>query len=139
MAKYARKQILHVLACCLLLMLCTASTLRKEKAQKSVYIFGLAASFNDSVVYYTDIRVVDSVALDANGFLPRRELYSYQLKNYLEFELKKPNYTCMVFFSENKKKLEKEATKVKNKYTKEMGITLQAISPDEFTFNKADE
>lgn len=83
----------------------------KDK-EKAVYAFGVAASFNDSIVYYTDIQVLDSVELDKNGFLPKRDLYTYQLKNYLEYNLKKPDYTCMIYFSETGK-VGKEAVKVK--------------------------
>lgn len=36
--------------------------------------FGVAASFNDTVVYFTDIQVLDSVKLDKGGFLPKRDL-----------------------------------------------------------------
>lgn len=103
-----------------------------------VYAFGVAASFNDSVVYCTEIQVLDSTALDKNGFLPKRDLYSYQLKNYLEYDLKKPDYTCMIYFSENKKKLEKEAVKVKAKYKKST-MVLQAITSDKFSFKKPEE
>lgn len=105
---------------------------------KPVYAFGVAASFNDSVVYCTEIQVLDSTALDKNGFLPKRDLYSYQLKNYLEYDLKKPDYTCMIYFSENKKKLEKEAVKVKAKYKKST-MVLQAITSDKFSFKKPEE
>lgn len=121
----------------IMLTFCMAFTMKK--GDKPVYVFGLAASFNDSIVYYTEIQVLDSVSLDKEGFLPRRELYSYQLKNYLEYELKKPNYTCMIYFSENKKKLEKEAIKVKANYQKTNSTTLQAIEPTQFTFKKAEE
>ena len=121
----------------IVLTFCMAFTMKK--GDKPVYVFGLAASFNDSIVYYTEIQVLDSVSLDKEGFLPRRELYSYQLKNYLEYELKKPNYTCMIYFSENKKKLEKEAVKVKANYQKSNSTTLQAIEPTQFTFKKAEE
>ena len=93
-------------AVALVFALCSAFTM-KDKG-KAVYAFGVAASFNDSIVYYTDIQVLDSIELDKNGFLPKRDLYTYQLKNYLEYNLKKPDYTCMIYFSENKKKLEKE-------------------------------
>ena len=103
------KHIKIVFAVMLVFTLCTAFTM---KSHKPVYAFGVAASFNDSVVYCTEIQVLDSTALDKNGFLPKRDLYSYQLKNYLEYDLKKPDYTCMIYFSENKKKLEKEAVKV---------------------------
>lgn len=121
----------------IMLTFCMAFTMKK--GDKPVYVFGLAASFNDSIIYYTEIQVLDSVSLDKEGFLPRRELYSYQLKNYLEYELKKPNYTCMIYFSENKKKLEKEAIKVKANYQKTNSTTLQAIEPTQFTFKKAEE
>ena len=103
-------------AVALVFALCSAFTMKDK--EKAVYAFGVAASFNDSIVYYTDIQVLDSVELDKNGFLPKRDLYTYQLKNYLEYNLKKPDYTCMIYFSENRKKLEKEAVKVKGKYKK---------------------
>ena len=93
----------------LLLTVCSAFTTKNK--EKSVYAFGMAASFNDSIVYYTEIQTLDSVRLDKNGFLPKRDLYAYQLKNYLEHSLGKPDYTCMVYFSENKKKLEKKLPK----------------------------
>ena len=96
-------------------------------------------AFNDSIVYYTDIQVLDSVELDKNGFLPKRDLYTYQLKNYLEYNLKKPDYTCMIYFSENKKKLEKEAVKVKGKYKKSKNMVLQVVKPEAFTFTKPQE
>lgn len=118
----------------LILMVGTASTMKKEKP---VYAFGIAASFNDSIVYYTEIQPLDSVQLK-KGFLPQRDQYSYQLKNYLEFERQKPNYTCMIYFSENKTKLDKEARKVMAKYKKSK-MKLEAISPELFSFKKPEE
>ena len=122
-------------AVALVFALCSAFTM---KSHKPVYAFGIAASFNDSVVYCTEIQVLDSTVLDKNGFLPKRDLYSYQLKNYLEYDLKKPDYTCMIYFSESKKKLEKEAVKVKAKYKKGT-MALQTIAPDKFSFKKPEE
>ena len=81
-------------AVALVFALCSAFTMKDK--EKAVYAFGVAASFNDSIVYYTDIQVLDSVELDKNGFLPKRDLYTYQLKNYLEYNLKKPDYTCLL-------------------------------------------
>ena len=34
-----------------------------------VYLYGFAASFNDSTVYFTDIQEVDSAVIDRSGFL----------------------------------------------------------------------
>ncbi|AVM53792.1 hypothetical protein C3V43_13210 [Bacteroides heparinolyticus] len=124
-------------AVALVFALCPAFTMKNK--EKAVYAFGVAASFNDSIVYYTEIQLLDSVELDKNGFLPKRELYTYQLKNYLEADFKKPDYTCMIYFSENKKKLEKEAAKVKGKYKKSTGLLLQGIEPSAFKFKKPQE
>jgi len=127
-----------MLAMCLAVIVCSSFTLKKAK-DKPVYAFGIAASFNDTIVYYTEIQVLDSVFLDKNGFLPERELYAYQLKNYLEYDLKKVDYTCMIYFSENKNKLLKDANKIKAKYKKSENIALLPIAASEFTFKKPEE
>lgn len=131
------KYVRILFAVTLAFVLCSAFT-HKDK-EKAVYAFGVAASFNDSTVYYTEIQVLDSVELDKNGFLPKRDLYTYQFKNHLEYDMNKPDYTCMIYFSENRAKLEKEATKLKSKYRKNKGIVLEAIVPAAFTFKKPQE
>ena len=140
---YNKKQIMKyvriLFAVALVFMVCSAFSFKKGKGEKAVYAFGVAASFNDTVVYFTDIQVLDSVKLDKGGFLPKRDLYTCQLKNYLEYDLKSLDYTCMIYFSENKKKLEKEAAKVKSKYKKNKTIVLMPIAPEAFRFKKPEE
>ena len=115
-------------------IICSSATMKSK--EKLVYVFGMAASFNDSIVYCTDIQVVDSVELDKSNFLPQRSDYAYQMKNYLANTYQKENYTCMIYFSENKKKLEKEAAKVKGQYKKAPGMVLQTLDASSFTFKK---
>ena len=98
--------------------------------------FGVSASFTDTVVYYTEIQLLDSVQLDKNGFLPQRDLYSYQLKNYLELEKNLSNRTCMIYFSENKVKLNKEMAKIVSQYKKNKSVTLREVKTTEFSFKK---
>lgn len=106
----------------------------KKDKQKNVYVFGVAASFNDSIVYFTDIQPLDSVQLDKKtDFLPDRSTYAYQLKNYVESRLSKNEYTCMIYFSESKAKLQKEVGKVKGKYKQDMVKTIEGSS---FKFEK---
>ncbi|WP_455591954.1 hypothetical protein [Bacteroides sp.] len=131
------KYVKILLAVAFVFTLCTAFTLKG--GHKPVYAFGVSASFTDTLVYYTEIQVLDSVSLDKNGFLPKRDLYSYQLKNYLELEKGLPNRTCMIYFSENKKKLSKEAVKVMNKYKKNKSVALQKINTGDFKFSKPEE
>ncbi|WP_044138642.1 hypothetical protein [Bacteroides oleiciplenus] len=135
------KYVRILFAVALVFMVCSAFSFKKGKGdkEKAVYAFGVAASFNDTVVYFTDIQALDSVKLDKNGFLPKRDLYTYQLKNYLEYDLRCLDYTCMIYFSENKKKLEKEAAKVKSKYKKNKTIVLMPVASEAFRFKKPEE
>lgn len=78
------------------LILCSAFSLKGNKT-KAVYIVGVSASFTDSLIYFTDIQLLDSVKLDNNKLLPQRSHYSYQLKNYLEGQEGLVNRTCFVY------------------------------------------
>ena len=120
----------------LLFTLCSAFSLKKGES-KPVYAFGVSASFNDSVVYYTDIQLLDSVELPKDGFLPNRDLYSYQLKNFIENGGMQQNTTSMIYFSEKKSQLEKEQTSLLGKYKKSKTVILQLIDADKFRFVKA--
>ena len=126
-----------VFSALLLFLVCSAFTMGGGK--KQVYAFGVSASFVDTVVYYTDIQVLDSVQLDKNSFLKGRELYSYQLKNYLENNKSLSNRTCMIYFSEDKKKLSKELNKLVSKYKKDKKTSVQLINSEDFKFTKPEE
>lgn len=125
-----------------MLMLTTASAFSKKSSDKekgkTVYAFGVSASFVDTVVYYTGIHVIDSVSLDKEGFLPTRELYSYQLKEFVEKEYAQKNSTSMIYFADKKKKIDKEYSKLMAKYKKSKDVTLKEIPADKFKFKKPD-
>ena len=75
-----------------LLLLCTVCTLTvmgineasaKRRQLSHIYMFGFSASFNDSIIYFTDIQTVDSAWIDDKTlFLQGRDIYSQQLKDY---------------------------------------------------------
>ena len=132
------KYVKILFAIALVFTMCSAFSLKKDHS-KPVYAFGISASFTDTVVYFTDIQILDSAKVSKEGFLSHRELYSYQLKNYLEDNQLQQNSTCMIYFSENKKKLEKEATKILNKYKKNNRMTVSLIDSDKFRFTKPEE
>ncbi len=79
-------------------------------------MFGVSASFNDSVVYITDIQLLDSAWVDEKtGFLLMRNEYSNQLRSF--FTAKgQLNRTCLVVFSEDRKKIQKKYEKMKKRY-----------------------
>ena len=125
------KYVKILFAIALVFTMCSAFSLKKDHS-KPVYAFGISASF-------TDIQILDSAKVSKEGFLAHRELYSYQLKNYLEDNQLQQNSTCMIYFSENRKKLEKEATKILNKYKKNNRMTVSRIDSDKFRFTKPEE
>jgi hypothetical protein len=119
-----------------IVMLCVLSSFTiSKKENKSVYAFGVSASFVDTVVYYTEVQVLDSAKLAKDGFLPKREAYSAQLKSYLESK-GDANRTCMIYFSESKNNITKEFEKLSDKYKKNKSISFKKIEKAEFQFKK---
>ena len=103
--------------------------------KKVVYAFGFAASFRDTLTFITEIQELDSVKLERQThFLPLRDLYSYQLKDYLETNLEKTNYTCMIFFNKKLKKLQKQMNKIKTEYSRSGNLNL--LETKDFRFTK---
>lgn len=92
------KYVRILFAVALVFMVCSAFSFKKGKEgkEKAVYAFGVAASFNDTVVYFTDIQVLDSVKLDKGGFLPKRDLYTYQLKNLSAGTCIYDSFACII-------------------------------------------
>jgi len=121
-----------------LLMVCSAFSLKGKKQENGMYMVGVSASFTDSLIYFTDIQYVDSVNLGKDKLLPLRQLYSEQLENYLENNLGLQDRTCFIYFDEKKAKLEKVIKKMKAKYQKEGKAILKETGAD-FKFTKAVE
>lgn len=132
------KYVKILFAIALVFTMCSAFSFKKDRS-KPVYAFGISASFTDSIVYFTDIQLLDSAKVSKEGFLAHRELYSYQLKNYLEDNRLQENSTCMIYFSENRNRLEKEATKILNKYKRGKNVIVSRIDSEKFRFKKPEE
>ena len=122
----------------LVLMVCSAFSLKGKNKGGGMYMAGVSASFTDSLIYFTDVQFVDSVVLDKNKLLPLRELYSEQLEDYLENNLGLKDRTCFIYFDKKKDKVEKEIKKMKAKYLKEGKSVLKEVGT-EFKFTKVVE
>ena len=97
-------------------LLPTMTAAKKSQAPQRVYMFGFAASFNDTIVHFTDIQAVDSVMLDSKtNFLQARSLYASMLGNYLT-EQQMPYRTCVIFYDRKINKLQKKYLKMKKLY-----------------------
>ena len=124
--------------------LLTASTLplsAKSTQVAKAYMFGFSASFNDSIVYFTDIQEVDSVWTNGKGrFLAGRNQYSYQLREYFTTKLGMARRTCVVVSSLKRKDVEKKYEKMKKQYmVKKAGkFDVRFLSAEDFRFEAVD-
>ena len=132
----------HTLAALMLLMamtmLCGSVSARKQPVPK-LYMFGVAASFTDTIVHFTSIQQIDSAWIDTKSkFLQDRQAYSYQLRDYLSQREQMNHRTCMVFYAMKKEKLEKKYQKMIRLYTKakdgKAHYDVRHLTPQQFKF-----
>ena len=127
------------------LLLCSgmATVSAKKQPVPRMYMFGLAASFTDTIVHITPIQELDSVWIDTkNNFLQERQEYSYQMRNYLN-EQQMAHRTCVVFYSQKKKSLEKKYEKIMRLYAKpgkdgQLHFDVRHLSESQFRFHTID-
>lgn len=113
---------------------------KRMKAPK-MYMFGFSASFQDSIVYMTDVQEVEGAWYDTKTeFLLGRQHYSYQLKDYLANDRQQPNRVCMVMFALTRKEAEKKFIKLRKEYTvKARGkYDVRYLTTSEFKFQAVD-
>lgn len=121
---------------------CTTAEAKKVQVPK-MYMFGMAASFTDTIVYFTSVQELDSVWIEKKKkFLQARQLYSYQLRDYLANTKQMPHRTCIVYAHKNKKKVEKKFLKMRKLYMpskkQHQGFDIRQLSNDDFKFKVID-
>jgi hypothetical protein len=129
----------HVIGAALTVLLALSYTAAQAKnvVEKKAYMFGFSASFNDSIVYFTNIQEVDSVWFtQKKSMLAGRSHYSNQLREYCNDKLNQPKRTCIVVGSKKLKKVEKKYEKMKKMYTQSKKTTydVRFIPEEDFKF-----
>ncbi len=132
---------LLVIAVCLVTGLSASA---KKMPVPKMYMFGMAASFTDTIVHFTSIQQIDSAWIDTkNNFLQSRSDYSSQLRDYLAQKLEMPQRTCIVVYNKNPKKLEKKYAKMKRLYTAQKKgarhFDVRFVEESDFHFRTIDE
>ena len=111
------KRIVMMLVAVMALGMGIQTSAKKVQVPK-MYIFGFAASFNDTIVHFTNVQEIDSAWIEKkNNFLQTRELYTYQLRDFLANKKQMPRRTCVVYAHKNRKKVEKKYLKFRKLYT----------------------
>lgn len=108
----------------------------KGKAKKTVYVFGVATSFNDSTAYVTAVQKLDSVELAGKtGLLAHKNEYSYLLKDYMARQ-GLSHSTCVTVNASSLKQLEKLNAKMKLKFAKKDKFIVKDIPESEFRYER---
>ena len=100
------------------LLVVRAEEKNKADEKKGVYIFGTSFSFSDSIVYFTEIQYLEEVQLeDKTNFIPFRQHYSYELKDFMSKE-GMPGRISAVYFSHKESDVKKKEAKLKKRLEK---------------------
>lgn len=121
----------------ILAVVLTAAAMTGKAANRAqtIFIYGFAASFNDSTVYLTDLQTLDSAYIDSRTkFLYSRENYSYQLQDYLATQGYE-HAVCVCSFALNRKEAEKKYLKLRKRYIDGGKFNIKYLKPTDFSFH----
>lgn len=108
---------------------------QKKVIQKPVYMIGVGISLIDSMVFITDMQLVDSISIEKKTkFLKDRQLYSFQLQRYLEAAYQGGPYVPSVFFNTNRKKMERQYLSLHKRYMQSNDLRMILVDISQFRF-----
>lgn len=116
---------------------------RTQPAQnvETVYIFGVAQSLADTILYVSDITELTGFTLGKNDFLLFRDQYAQQFRTFVEQQSGQPHVTAAVSFAKSPKKAQKQLQHLLKKQSKRRNVyrplTIQRVSKREFVFQLA--
>ncbi len=131
------KYLMVICALCAFTLVSITDAQAKKKPDGKVYMFGFSASFTDSLIYFTDIQVVDSAKIDPKThFLQNRNIYAQQLQDYFSANMQ-ANRVCIVMYALSQSEAEKKYLKMRRIYTKETNgrYDVRYLTLNEFRFN----
>lgn len=126
------KKILLLTITLLLSATLTLSAKKKQQTAQTVYLYAISASFNDTIVYITDIQTVDNAYMERKHILGGLQEYVQQVDRYFNAKGMTRRINT-VFFQTKRSKAEKQFVKLRKKYTRS-DINLQILPQGEFTF-----
>lgn len=106
--------------------------IKNNKTATTLYLYGVSFSFNDTIVYITDVQPVEGAYLVNKKFLGDAKEYAEQMNVYFTKKLDECR-TNAVYFSTTRPKAEKAYVKLRNRLNKRK-VSLQPLPTGEFTF-----
>ncbi len=128
------KRLITVLFFTLAMATVCLNAMGKGPDKKQVYAFGYGTCLGDSIVYISAIQVLEGAEFDKKtGFLNDRNIYSYQMEQGLRTYFNK-HFTCAVFYSDNKAKLEKRYFSLKKQLGRDKAVRVEELPSATFRF-----
>lgn len=131
-------KITKIILCLGLLCVAFAGPLEAKKfrvKQKPIYMVGVGTSLLDSMIFMTDMHLVDSISIQTKkNFLMDRQLYSFQLQQYLEAAYKGGPYITAIYFSPKRKKMERRYLSLHKRYVNSKELHLILVDQSQFRF-----
>lgn len=105
---------------------------------KKVYMFGIARSYADSLVYMTNISEIENAQFDKNTKkMFGLDLYSNQLYNHIKNTLNQTGYICTTFYGEKRNKVNKQFLKIKQILLKDKSIKIGELGVFDYKYEDA--
>lgn len=108
-----------------------------EAMEKTMYLFGVAKNYGDSISVMTAIFPMERVALMPNKAVANLEMYTEQLSLFFKLQ-GQYGYICATYYADSYKDAEKKYLKVRKRFRKETNLTLQTLSNDDFKYEYVD-
>ena len=129
---------LRAIICFILLCMAVIGPVEAKKhrvKQKPVYMIGVCMSLVDSTIFLTDMhRVDDATIAKKTHFLMDRQLYSLQLKQYLESMYEGGPYIPVVYSDPKRKKMERKYLSLHKRYLQSKELRMYLIDQSQFRF-----
>jgi len=106
----------------------------KNSRQVDVYMFATSFSLLDSVIFVSDIHMVNDVTVNNKWFIKDRMAYEKQFSEYVIAAGGDESYMSSLLFSEKQKKLVKQRERLIKRNKKKIGLKIVQVS--DFQFSK---
>ncbi|MBP5771251.1 MAG: hypothetical protein J6W75_07795 [Bacteroidaceae bacterium] len=124
-----------IIICLLGLLFALPSLAQKKPEKKTIYLFGFATSFTDSLAYLTSIQKLDEGWIDEHKFLVDRSLYSLQLQINLEQIEGVKNPICTILFDTKQRRLQRKWAKIKKRHEAAQDLIYKELGEEHFKFH----
>lgn len=99
--------------------------------QQDIYMFASAFSLIDSVLYVSDVQLLEDVTVNNRWFIKERSSFESQFHDYVSGN--DETYLSSIFFSDKKKKSDKRRARLIRRNNKKNGFKLIEVHAFEFS------